>query len=248
MQIHEITIAKTLTEAGPSFKDAMMQAALKGAPGLGSLYTTPGRADARLQAQTAKYVKDLAREWINYASSAKLDQLAEADVDPRGKVPFEQLPPGVQQQVLAKEKGAQTATSTSTGGDVAYKNAFKNWAEQKLQTTETKTGRQITLNTVEALPGMKSKLDQAFGKMLQARQDPAKLESAVTEYLTLAVTGTQQVAKTIRQSAGISGGTAHPPITIGTGPQATVYIHNGQRYVNARNGQPLDPNLVKPGA
>jgi hypothetical protein len=246
MQIHEITLAKQLTEAGPSIKDAMMQAALKGSPGMGSLYTTPGRADARLQAQTAKYVKDLSREWINYASSAKLDQLSEADVDPRGKVPFEQLPPGVQQQVLAKEKGAQPAAST--GGDIAYKNAFKAWAEQKLQTTETKTGRQITLDNVESLPGMKGKLDQAFGKMLQARQNPAKLESAVTEYLTLAVTGTQQVAKSIRQRAGISGGTAHPPITIGTGPQAIVYIHNGQKYVNARNGQPLDPNLVKPGA
>lgn len=246
MQIHEITIAKKLTEAGPSIKDAMVQAALKGTPGLGSLYNTPTRANARLQAQTDKYVQDLAQEWINYANSAKLDQLAEAEVDPKGKVPFDQLPSSVQQQVLAKEKGAQP--TAGTGGDIAYKNAFRTWAEQKLRTTETKTGRQIALSDVEALPGVKGKLDQAFGKMLQARKDPAKLQSAVQEYLSLAVTGTQQVAKSIRQRAGVSGGTAHPPITVGTGSTAVVYIHNGQKYVNARNGQPLDPNLVKLGA
>ena len=239
MQIHEITIAKKLTEAGPSLRSVAVNAALKGAPGLGSLYNTPGRSDARLQAQTTSYVKDLAREWASYATSANLDQLAEANLDPKGKVPIGQLSPELQQQVLAKEPGLQSGT--------AYSNAFKSWAEQKLRTTETKTGRQITLKDVEALPGMQGKLDQALSKIVQGRGTPSELDRAVQEFLTLAVSGTQQIAKSIRQRAGIGGGAAHLPITVGTGPQAAVYIHNGKQYVNARTGQALDPNLFKPG-
>ena len=232
MQIHEVTLSK--------LKNAMVQGALKGAPGLGSLYNTPARADARLKAQTDQYVKDLAQQWINYANSAKLDQLAEAEVDPKGKVPFDQLSPALQQQILDKEKKAQPAA----GGETAYKNAFLTWAEQKLRTTETKTGRAITMDNVKELPGVQNQLDQAVANIIKNRQDPAKLQPAVEEYFRLAVTATQQIAKSIRQKS-VGSGAAHPPITVGTGPGAVVYIHNGQKYVNARTGQPLDPNLIK---
>lgn len=244
MQIHEITLANKLTEANlSSLKSAFVQGALKGTPGLGSLYASPGRADARLQAQTQQYVKDLAQDWINYANSAKLDQMTEADLDPKGKVPFEQLPPGLQQQVLAKEKGAQAPTAD---GGTAYKNAFLTWADQKMRTTETKTGRPISMDMVRQQPGMSAKLDQAINAIVANKQNPAKLQTAVEQYFMLVVPAIQQISKGIRQRAGVAGGSAHPPITVGTGDGATVYIHNGQQYVNAKTGKPLDPNLVKP--
>jgi hypothetical protein len=70
---------------------------------------------------------------------------------------------------------------------------------------------------------------------------------AVQEYLTTAIAGTQQLARQIRSRVAGSMGAAHPPITVGTGTNAAVYVHNGRAYVNAKTGAPLDTNLLKPG-
>jgi hypothetical protein len=37
----------------------------------------------------------------------------------------------------------------------------------------------------------------------------------------------------------------YPPITVGSGPKATVYVNKGQGYVDSKTGKPIPPAILK---
>ena len=39
--------------------------------------------------------------------------------------------------------------------------------------------------------------------------------------------------------------TQYPPITLGSGPKAQVYVNNGRGYIDSKTGKPMPPSIVK---
>ena len=39
--------------------------------------------------------------------------------------------------------------------------------------------------------------------------------------------------------------TQYPPITLGSGPKAQVYINKGRGYIDSKTGKPMPPSIVK---
>ena len=39
--------------------------------------------------------------------------------------------------------------------------------------------------------------------------------------------------------------TQYPPITLGSGPKAQVYVNKGRGYIDSKTGKPMPPSIVK---
>jgi hypothetical protein len=39
--------------------------------------------------------------------------------------------------------------------------------------------------------------------------------------------------------------TQYPPITLGSGPKAQVYVNKGRGYIDSKTGKPMPPSIIK---
>jgi hypothetical protein len=200
MQIHEITLAGKINEGVLGDIARSVTAPL-----------AKSSSDAILQKQTQKYVQDLSRKWAEKAKTLPAPQATPAATTTSTSVPQPITTPSGQiiskpgdpsYAELAKKAGLTEADDADTLN--AYKQAFTDWAEQQLRTTESRTKKPIGLNDVMALPGMKLKLESALDRIAASRTNPQELDTAVQNYLTLAINGTQAIAKDIRANAPVT--------------------------------------------
>jgi len=71
---------------------------------------------------------------------------------------------------------------------------------------------------------------------------PAPQSGQTVKYDPLGRQGAQNVAKT---TPAVAPETQYPPITLGSGPKAQVYVNKGRGYIDSKTGKPMPPSIVK---
>lgn len=94
-----------------------------------------------------------------------------------------------------------------------YLAKFREWAAKTLATRDPNTYQNITLDQIEKDPEIGQRLKQAQEQVVANRDDDTRLQQAVTEYVTTALAGVQQVI------AATKAGTA-PTVSATSAPAA----------------------------
>ena len=71
---------------------------------------------------------------------------------------------------------------------------------------------------------------------------PAPQSGQTVKYSPLGRQGAQNVAKI---TPAVAPETQYPPITLGTGPKAQVYVNKGRGYIDSKTGKPMPPSIVQ---
>lgn len=103
--------------------------------------------------------------------------------------------------------------SQAVSAEKQYLEKFREWAAKTLTTRDPTTYQNITLDQIEKDPMIGRQLKQAQGQVVASRDNPARLEQAVTEYVITALAGVQQVI------AATKAGTA-PTVSASSTPAA----------------------------
>ena len=87
---------------------------------------------------------------------------------------------------------------------------------------------------------------QEYQKAMLKRMGTARPGRSTTSTQSTTNTGTVVATTPHGQPpATTTPATQHPPITLGTGPGAQVFINKGRGYIDKKTGKPMPPAIVK---
>ena len=116
-----------------------------------------------------------------------------------GDLPGAKPQPGapVDPKLSAVPKPIAIATAQRNSSYAKY---FEKWVADKTSTRESNSGKTVNLATVkQELPDLAKQLNTALTNVAKTKNNPDANQQAVTNYLTMAVQGIQQVASKYRR-------------------------------------------------
>ena len=74
---------------------------------------------------------------------------------------------------------------------------------------------------------------------------PASQDAPAPQAAAIAQPGTtiKPVSRPVQPASAAT--TQYPPITLGSGPKAQVYVNKGRGYIDSKTGKPMPPSIVK---
>jgi hypothetical protein len=158
----------------------------------------------------------------------------------------QQLQKSASPTVLGAPKQSSTrGTTTQTTTGLVHAASARNLNPQDPLTAQQKWDVEYR-RLQNQFPGRNEKQYQAAMLKRMGTARPAgqgAISPAPVQPITRPATQYQQPAVNTAPSISISA--TYPPITIGAGPQAQVFVNKGSGYVDQKTGKPMPPAIVK---